>query len=317
MISSIKKILIVILFIVITGICLYFAIFKDLKKHEKPIAINNFEECVLAGYPVMESYPRQCKTSDNRTFKEDIGNKLEKNDLIIIDNPRPNQIIQSPLVVKGQARGFWFFEGDFPIKLLDESGDLISLAVAQAQSDWLTEDFVPFEAKIKFNILKPQNAILVLEKDNPSDLPEFDDELRIPIKLEPIKDALKIKVFFNNSQMDPEFSCDKVFPVERIIPKTQAVARAALEELLAGPTEKERLREGFFTNLNPGVKIQSLVIENKTAKVDFNEQLEFQVGGSCRVTAIRAQIIETLKQFSTVNDVVISINGRTEDILQP
>jgi len=45
--------------------------------------------------------------------------------------------------------------------------------------------------------------------------------------------------------------------------------------------------------------------------------LEFQVGGSCRVAAISAQIMETLKQFPTVKDVIISINSRTEDILQP
>jgi len=53
------------------------------------------------------------------------------------------------------------------------------------------------------------------------------------------------------------------------------------------------------------------------AKADFDEQLEFQVGGSCRVSAIRAEITQTLKQFSTVKEVVISIDGRTEDILQP
>lgn len=126
----------------------------------------------------------------------------------------------------------------------------------------------------------------------------------------------KVKVYFNNDRMDPEFSCNKVFPVEREIPETQAVAQAALEELLKGLTEKERA-EGFFTSINPGVKIQSLVIGNKVAKVDFDEQLEFQVGGSCRVAAIRAQITETLKQFPTVDKVIISINGRTEDILQP
>ncbi|MBU3925210.1 GerMN domain-containing protein, partial [Patescibacteria group bacterium] len=56
---------------------------------------------------------------------------------------------------------------------------------------------------------------------------------------------------------------------------------------------------------------------NGIAKVDFDERLEFQAGGSCRVAAIRAEITETLKQFPTVNNVVISINGRTEDILQP
>jgi spore germination protein GerM len=60
-----------------------------------------------------------------------------------------------------------------------------------------------------------------------------------------------------------------------------------------------------------------LTIEDGVAKVDFNEQLEYEVSGSCRVSAIRAQITETLKQFPTVKEVIISIDGRTEDILQP
>jgi len=36
---------------------------------EEPIAkINSFESCVAAGYPVMESYPEKCRTSDGLTF---------------------------------------------------------------------------------------------------------------------------------------------------------------------------------------------------------------------------------------------------------
>ena len=96
----------------------------------------------------------------------------------------------------------------------------------------------------------------------------------------------------------------------------KAVARAALEELLQGPTRQEIL-EGYFTSINPNVKIQKLTIENTVAKVDFDITLEKNVGGSCRVTAIRNQITQTLLQFNTVKSVVISINGRTEDILQP
>ena len=132
----------------------------------------------------------------------------------------------------------------------------------------------------------------------------------------PKEEKITLKIFFNNSKLDPEFSCNKVFPVEREVPKTLAVAKAALEELLKGPTDDEK-SQGFFTSINTGVKIQSLKVENGTAKVDFDEQLEFQVGGSCRVSAIRAQITQTLKQFPTVKDVIISIDGRTEDILQP
>jgi hypothetical protein len=37
-----------------------------------PTDIASFEECAAAGYPVMESYPRQCRTPDDRTFTEEI-----------------------------------------------------------------------------------------------------------------------------------------------------------------------------------------------------------------------------------------------------
>lgn len=136
-------------------------------------------------------------------------------------------------------------------------------------------------------------------------------------KVEKPEESMTVKVFFGNSILDPEvLDCQKVFPVERKVPKTLAVAGAALEELLKGPSASEK-EQGFGTSINPGVKIQKLTIEDGVAKVDFDEQLEFQVGGSCRVTAIRAQITQTLKQFSTVQNVIISLDGRTEDILQP
>ncbi len=34
--------------------------------------INSFEECAAAGYPIMESYPEQCKTPDGRNFVREI-----------------------------------------------------------------------------------------------------------------------------------------------------------------------------------------------------------------------------------------------------
>ena len=129
-------------------------------------------------------------------------------------------------------------------------------------------------------------------------------------------ETTKIKIYFNNSKLDPEFTCVKVFPVEREIPKTAAVARAAVEELLKGPTEQEKA-QNYITNINPGVKIQKLVIENGIAKIDFDAEMERAVGGSCRVGAIRSQITQTLKQFSNVKEVAISIDGRIEDALQP
>ena len=74
---------------------------------------------------------------------------------------------------------------------------------------------------------------------------------------------------------------------------------------------------GYISSLNDGVLIQTLTIKDGLAAVDFNEKLDQNVGGSCRVSAIRAQLEETLRQFSSVTDVRISVNGRVEDILQP
>lgn len=153
-------------------------------KSVKPEA-QNFDECVAAGYPVLESYPRQCKTPDGKTFTEDIGNELEKQNLIRITNPRPNQAIENPLEIRGEARGLWFFEASFPIKLYDGKGNLLGTAIAQAQSDWMTENFVPFTAKLSFSFSGTEKGALVLEKDNPSGLPENADELRIPVIFKP------------------------------------------------------------------------------------------------------------------------------------
>ena len=243
------------------------------------------------------------------------GSQKLTGDKIKVSKPGLNDSISTPLEIEGEARGSWFFEASFPVELLNEKGEVIASGIAQAQSDWMTENFVPFKAKIDFLPSLSGKGTLVLKKDNPSGLPEYDEQAEIPIVFQPVE-SIKIKTFFNNNQLDPEFSCNKVFPIEREIVKTSAIARAALEELLKGPTEKDK-QEGFFTSINSGVKIQKLTIENGVAKVDFDEQIEFQVGGSCRVSAIRAQITKTLKQFSSVRDVVISVNGRTEDILQP
>ena len=146
------------------------------------IQVASFEECVSAGYPIMESYPRQCSTPEGKTFAEDIGNELEKTDLIRVISPRPNQTISSPLVLEGEARGVWFFEASFPIKLLDGNGKEIAIAIAQAQGEWMTEEFVPFLATLEFTVPDTESGTLVLEKDNPSGLPEHADSLVMPIR---------------------------------------------------------------------------------------------------------------------------------------
>ncbi len=142
-----------------------------------PIA--SFEECANAGNPVMESYPRQCR-ANGVTFAENIGNELEKSNLIQIAFPRPNARVSSPLEITGQARGNWFFEASFPIELRNDAGNIITTGIAQAQDEWMTENFVPFKATLEFSTTA-KHGTLVLKKDNPSGLPEYDDALIVPI----------------------------------------------------------------------------------------------------------------------------------------
>ena len=39
----------------------------------EPVTIDNFEECIAAGNPAMESHPRQCNTEDGKHFVEIIN----------------------------------------------------------------------------------------------------------------------------------------------------------------------------------------------------------------------------------------------------
>ena len=145
--------------------------------------ITSFEECVARGFPVMESYPRQCRTFNGDLFAENIGNEIEKSNLIKVDSPRPNTIAQSPLRIAGQARGVWYFEASFPVILEDGAGNILAQVPAQAKGEWMTEDFVPFAVVLDFQMPTTSTVgVLRLKKDNPSGLPQNDDELIIPVK---------------------------------------------------------------------------------------------------------------------------------------
>lgn len=106
-------------------------------------------------------------------------------DLISITSPLPSSEISSPLIVEGEARGYWYFEASFPIVLTDWDGLIIAEGYATAQDEWMTEEFVPFEATLEFDTPEyGDSGYLILQRDNPSDLPENDDAFEIPIIFE-------------------------------------------------------------------------------------------------------------------------------------
>lgn len=154
---------------------------------EAPTVLS-FEDCEEAGYPVMESYPRQCKTPDGRTYAEEIPEQITYNrasaDLIKVELPFPGAVVGKDFSVIGEARGNWYFEASFPIELLDKDGKLLATAVAQAQGEWMTTEFVPFKADFRAPQFYIGPATLVLKKDNASGLPEHDASISFPITVE-------------------------------------------------------------------------------------------------------------------------------------
>ncbi|MFA6435765.1 MAG: GerMN domain-containing protein [Candidatus Gracilibacteria bacterium] len=256
------------------------------------------------------------------TSSTDTSDSTSSTDSITLTTPTENTLVSAPLIIEGQAQGTWFFEASFPITLLDENNNVLAQTTAQAQGDWMTEDFVPFTAQIdSFSPGESTTGILHFQKDNPSGLPENDASFDLPVQFTPSASTGKnISIFFGNTEKNPEMlDCGQVYPVSRIIAQIIPVEKAmeaTIQKLLKGPTETE-VSEGYFTSINDNVTLQSLSINKNTVSVDFDKTLEQAVGGSCRVSAIRAQIEKTLLQFDGITQVQISINGQTEDILQP
>ncbi len=104
---------------------------------------------------------------------------------IIITTPQAGQVIHGPFAIEGKAQGSWFFEGVFPIKLLDSNGKEITRGQAHATNDWMTEDFVPFNATLDFKSPTTATGTLVFQNDNPSGLPAKDKEFRLPVQFNP------------------------------------------------------------------------------------------------------------------------------------
>lgn len=118
----------------------------------------------------------------NRLNSDDFDNIASKSDLVRLFNPRPLDTLGTKVEINGEARGTWFFEATFPVRIEDSNGKVIASHYVQANGEWMTENFVPFNGSIELGENIPAGkGYLILEKSNPSGLIEHADELRVPI----------------------------------------------------------------------------------------------------------------------------------------
>lgn len=127
------------------------------------------------------------KSTDARLIDDSENMKPENtnsqhSDLIQLTTPQAETTISSPLEITGQARGNWYFEGSFPVILTDWDGRIIAEGSAEAQGEWMTTEFVPFTAQLTFDTPSyGDRGSLILQKANPSGLPQNDAALEITI----------------------------------------------------------------------------------------------------------------------------------------
>lgn len=184
--------------------------------------------------------------------------------LVRLIAPKPNDEIENPLIVQGEARGNWYFEGSFPVRLLDGNGKEIAVTPARAKGDWMTTDFVPFRAKLTFIAPNTKEGVLVLQKDNPSGLLENADEVRIPVRFKNPKDATSV-----SSGIHATVTIGPTCPVMRIPPDPACADRpykADFKITKKGSLFSKTVSSGsdgiLNIELSPGEYIISAVLKN-------------------------------------------------------
>ena len=129
--------------------------------------------------------------------------------------------------------------------------------------------------------------------------------------------TLQLSVYF--------ISSGKIAAGHRTVAKTKAVATAAVNQLLDGPTDAET-STGFTTALPPGASVRGIRITNGTARVSLDtEILELGQSNPEAEMAALAQLTFTLTQFPTVTGVefwsgdarIAHVDGNDADFTKP
>jgi spore germination protein GerM len=120
-------------------------------------------------------------------------------------------------------------------------------------------------------------------------------------------------LYFGNTEKNPGMmDCSLVFPVEREVPAVPDAAKAALQQLFAGPTEAE-ISEGYVSTFSADSQsiLKGVKIEGDTAYVnliDIRPTLT-AVSSSCGSSAFFAEVENTLQAVAPVTRVIYAIEG--------
>ena len=131
---------------------------------------------LITAYPANSQYSQQL---------EQMVSSIQFVPTVNLSQPQPNQTVTSPIELQGQAPGNWFFEGQLSVQLVDKNGKVLGSSEITTQDNWMTQEAVSFSGKLDFkNPNQVKTADVVMNKSNPSGLPENDRQVRLPVQLQ-------------------------------------------------------------------------------------------------------------------------------------
>ena len=104
-------------------------------------------------------------------------------DVARVTAPLANATVTSPLHVTGIAPANWYFENQFPVRLVDAHGNTLAEAPATPRINWM-ENTEPKQFDATLTFTATGEATLVLQEDNSGDKPT-PREVRVAVRLAP------------------------------------------------------------------------------------------------------------------------------------
>lgn len=220
---------------------------------------------------------------------------------------KPFAEVKSPLVLTGQAKG-WYFEASFPVELQDANGHVLATGAAQAEGNWMVSGFIPFRAELTFRVTATTTGVLVLKKDNPSGIPKYDESVRLPLTLKPgAAEQRVINLYYYRASNDigddgnQKCSTDGLVALTRTIPLTMTPLQDAINLLINYSPYGYEAEEGVTSEFPlSGFSLVSATQKNGDFIVTFTAPGPSVNLTACQKNILKYQIEATAKQFDTV-----------------
>jgi len=252
---------------------------------------------VVPSVPLAETPPVKepiALTADLRSVPA--GMICGEQNAICIASSTQNILLTNPITVTGTAVAF---ENQFSWELDDakggrmEQGSVVTKAPDAGQpGDFQIRAFYA-------DVPSVATGTLVLYEASAKDGRPI-HALRIPVRLPTSTQFAHLYLAKN-----VDGNCLAVQESDVPIVKTSLPIEASLQRLLSIMQDEENEMHDLINRIPNGTTLIGLAVSHGTAKAVFSPELDS--GDACRTKLAHAQIEATLKQFSSVNNVVISI----------